>query len=584
MRTSASNLETLFIDEPIKIQHSNNILASIAFESLNPEAEDRDSDAFRSEKIALTSGEIEVNSKNELQHPVKISRTEIVFNVHSQVQFPEAARTSREPAVLKGNFIKGEIQNSQGLPFGGEYHIRVRQVKDNKEMSVGEVNAEFGQYKIPFSYLDGEVLAELVDSKGAIMGFDSYTINESTISKESGQFLGKKLVLKPRNNSLYSQNSQRSPQAEVPSNYDSVLNRSNRQFSKSRDGGMSAFSEVTQNLSSPSTSLIESRGRSSPPSLTLTLASNKVSLRAVDNLYLSSLIQVIETQTNSSFIDPNLGVIFGKVTFGDQELMGAKVEVEGLEDLTPVYFNTMMPDTNLPATSENGTFVIFNVPTGYFSLKVTVGGQYWSHESIVVRAGSVSQVEVRSTIQKSKVDVYAFDPLSGVPVKTILSTQATIGEFDAGFGNKILLSNINRESIYQVKAEGDYVAHSGFFNESQRQITIPRISETWLNSVTSPAVIQKNTGIVVGFVDSDHYEVFLPHEDKESGAQLIYFDSRGLRSEKSAEGGGFILLNVPADVQSVLIFDQEAEIFHSKVLPVDDGSLSVLRISKDINY
>lgn len=586
MQNSASKNKILYIDEPIKIVNNQSELASVAFESLVRTSEEALEDLSFKDSHRLVSGSTETLEGPKIQNPIKISRTDLVFNVHTREPAYEKSPKHQTIAsqIQNGKVITGEIQNSQGLPFGGEYHIQVRQLKDSREVSVGEVNAEFGKYKIPVANLEGEVLAELVNAQGEVMGFDSYTINESTINERSGRYIGRKLILKPKKNPVYAGSSGRQNSGGIPPSYDKALNLTNRQFSNSQRSGTNLIAQVTKNLSESSSSLIEVRGKSSPPVLALNLVQNLPSLRSIDNLYLDSVIKVIEAQTNTSYIDPNLGVIFGKVTFGNQELMGAQVEVEGLAELTTVYFNTMMPDIDLPATSENGTFVIFNVPTGYFSLKVKVGGQYWSHENVVSRAGSVSQVEIRSTIEKNDAEVYAFDPFSGISVPTILSTQAIVGDLSITNRSKMILQNLNRESLYHVNAEGDYLAHTGFFNESQRQIVIPRVSERWLNSLISTTTVQKNTGIIIGFVDSENYEVFLPHEEKESGAQLVYFNSVGVRTDSSVLNGGFVLMNVPKDIQSVLVYDKDLEIFHSKVLPVDDQSISVLRFSKSLDF
>jgi hypothetical protein len=59
-------------------------------------------------------------------------------------------------------------------------------------------------------------------------------------------------------------------------------------------------------------------------------------------------------------------------------------------------------------------------------------------------------------------------------------------------------------------------------------------------------------------------------------ASIVYFDSSGRRSLKGEPGGGFVIFNAPVGLQEVVVMSDKADKVLSKVVPVDDNSLSVL--------
>ncbi len=113
------------------------------------------------------------------------------------------------------------------------------------------------------------------------------------------------------------------------------------------------------------------------------------------------------------------------------------------------------------------------------------------------------------------------------------------------------------------------------FNRSAWSVEDPMIRSAWLESVKTEKKIEytSNTGVVVGFVNSDSFEVFMGEDVKYNSSHIVYFDKEGriLKKPHGVKGGGFIMFNVPEGLRTTVVMTDEGEIT-TKLSVVEPGT------------
>ena len=107
-------------------------------------------------------------------------------------------------------------------------------------------------------------------------------------------------------------------------------------------------------------------------------------------------------------------------------------------------------------------------------------------------------------------------------------------------------------------------------------VHIPAISEAWLSAIQTRLQLndQTNSGTVIGFVPDLDYEMYIISEGYDR-KQIIYFNQSGEITAEPTRGGGFILFNVPAGAQEIVVQEKKTERIYSQVHIVKTSQTSV---------
>lgn len=314
------------------------------------------------------------------------------------------------------------------------------------------------------------------------------------------------------------------------------------------------------------------------PSLHLITSGQQEALPLISKKTAKAMLEIIEQQLGYTDAQKNGAIVMGQVTAGGRALSGAEVALEGFPEARPVYLNeVLIPDPRLKTTSGSGYFVFVHLPQGFYSVRAMRGPQFVGYGNVVNEPRAVSFIEVREPARYAPFDIRAFDAFSGAPQSAELALQSlnqTIriegyGQIEHPVLPQYTLLEANPATDEHVPAVYPYAGDAEF-------VHLPLIPRAWLDERIAAAKINllPGTGAIMGFSEQGGYEISLPHLPAGAEAQVLYFDVHGRQVPAAVENGGFLLVNIPAGAQTVVLHHALGGVV-SRVLNADAERLTV---------
>jgi uncharacterized GH25 family protein len=482
--------------------------------------------------------------------------------------------------------VSGQIELSGGLPAGPQWVIQVSRYEDDVKKEDARIDLTKSVYKIQVPELSGSLYAQVVDqSTGQILGEGSYRLSPYSKDQINGQA---KITIQRTNNSIavnlgsYYRNPSRltgkvGSVAKDKSVAAKVLFASAGAEGKTDENGVYRFDQIMKG----SWGLLRTEAKDFFPSLFLVRSGTEKRLPLFPEKMVTALKQIIADQAVTSSVPESGSIVWGQVLQDGKPMAGATIAAEISELYQPIYFNSLLlPDSSLKATSENGFFAFIHLPAGFQALFATQGAAYLSHANVVVDEDAISIAEMESSLQTEKVEVKVFDALMGTAQQASLEFQSLPTQLDVKGFAEVNLPPISRLSLLRVHPQSeDYLESQQIYEDQIDFLHIPLVSKSWIASLQGARLVNvdPNAGMIVGFVSSGTFDVYLSHDDNYPRENVVYFNSQGQVVESGVPGGGFVLMNVPQGVQSVVVASKESDLIQSQVVPVDTQSASVLK-------
>lgn len=482
--------------------------------------------------------------------------------------------------------VSGEIELAGGLPAGPQWAIHVARYEDDVKREDARFDHSKSTYRIQVPELSGSIYAELIDQNtGDILGRGSYRLSSYSKDQNNGKA---KITIQRINNSIASRfpsfydnptrlSTDRAIGGKEKSVATKVLFASADVEDKTDENGIFRFEQIMKG----SWGLLRTDAKDYFPALFLVKSGQEKQYPLFPEKMIKALKQIIADQTVTSSVPETGSIVWGQITENGKPIAGVSVAAEISEFYQPIYFNSLLiPDPNLKSTSENGFFAFIHLPSGFQSLMALRGNAYLSHANVIVDEDAISIAEMTATMMTEKIEVKVFDAFTGNAERAQLEIQSLSQQLDVlGFA-EINLPAVSRLSLMQVHPNSqDYVETQQVYEDNMDFLHVPLISKSWINQLQTArrANINPNAGMIVGFVSSGEFDVYLSHDANYSRDNVVYFDPQGQVSQTGVAGGGFVLMNVPQGVQSVVVANKSSEIIQTQVVPVDDQSASVLK-------
>lgn len=501
----------------------------------------------------------------------------VIPGVHQDGIPGEVASLTKNPND-PGRRIVGPIEITGGLAVTNEHHIEIRRNDEGIIKELGSVDLMNGTYSIDVEDTSGSVVAKLVTREGKILGEGSFRLAKLAVG-DLNFLQGPKIKVEPHADyggvvaSVYNTrtNDAPPPQTRV------TMIKGATDASVRKDGTVSM-----DNVTKGSTTVLRA---AAPKHLqTNSIITSGQEFRS--NLYpvtmINALLDIVGQQRAQSF-DGAPTVIWGRVALDGKTLSGIEVNVESDPSLQAVYFNQfMLPDPSLTKTSDNGLFAFVAAEPGFHSLLATRGDSILGYSNVVVEEGAVAQGDIDSTIKNDSVPLRVFDAFTGESRPATLTLQSLPSDLTLESGSTtVMLPHLNRLGLMRVHPDGaDYIPARYLYNDNDEFIHVPLIKWEWLRAIKTYLKVNEmpSSGIVVGFVPDENFEVYVAGNDNFEQSNIVYFDMQGriLQNHKGIAGGGFILYNVGEDTQEIVVVGARTQKIYSRVVPVDPNSLSVL--------
>lgn len=478
------------------------------------------------------------------------------------------------------NRIVGIFEIQSGLLYSNEDRIEIRRYEEGFFREKGTINLHDSTYEIYPNDFKGFLLGRMIDKNGRIKGEGIVRVSDSVL-KTRGAHQGPKLTLVVKSDVngrvVSSYNLNRKNALSQPAK--ATIFQSQLEKPIGKDGQVK-FDNVVKN--SPTNLIAESKGHFA--SQQIILAGENFSTELIPEKMGTALKQIVSDLRQQNFNDPNLSIVFGKVTFDGQAVSGVSLKVENEVDIQPIYFNSLMlPDPKLTTTSENGYYAFILEGGELKTLMAFRGERYFGHSNIVVSPGMTSFAEIKNTIKTQAVEIKAYDPFSGLPEFTDVSLQGqneTI-TIDKGLG-EAQLPYLGRWSFLYSHPTDKFIPAHYTYIESSDYIYVPVVAKEWVSYLFSSRKlsIHPKSNLVIGFVIDENFEVEVPGLEPLK-SHILYFDYAGKITDKGTQGGGFILYNLPEGVYEPLVFGSQSQKVYSRIAPLKTGDVFVFTYKLD---
>ncbi|MBY0315719.1 MAG: hypothetical protein K2Q26_09380 [Bdellovibrionales bacterium] len=544
----------------------------------------------------LVAGEKDYYSEIEKTHRPRLEIPKLSLNAASQdfgtvatlsspiVQAPKGTEPAlsstknpmQEQAIynIPHFWIQGKIELSGGLALTHpKDEVKLGWFRRDEEERPGKVSIAEGTYELKVDRMEGELLAQLIDSKGSVLGESIVDLDVLAQSRSLNQMMvtGVDIKIVPVDFSA----------GKTISTYDSKIHKDpvpkatvyvgQHELSMASD----EKGELTDPAITPTSIAVVSTSKAHyQGSLSLVDFQARPHLRMFPDKFLKALHDTLGTEKNRR----DAGMIWGMVTKNGEPVGNYRIQIAKHEDHLPVYFNFYIPNRELKETSSDGQYVFVGLPDQEYELElIDATGKVVDAKVVAVRAGYVSQAEFE--IGKSKViNVRPFDPLSSTRVEldlAVLGVENTFLGKSEDFIKIPIAANKDPLLVFS-KAQQHKVSASTFASRQKKFQDIPILNESWWERMQQLYSIDVSSGVIVGFIDTDQpFEIFL--EEPKAGRKVVYFNTRGeiVDKVKGEMASGFIVYNVGPGLKT-LILQTETGLLQTEVAYVDGESVSLI--------
>jgi hypothetical protein len=111
-------------------------------------------------------------------------------------------------------------------------------------------------------------------------------------------------------------------------------------------------------------------------------------------------------------------------------------------------------------------------------------------------------------------------------------------------------------------------------------VQVPLIRRDWLNQLLREKnlVPLPGRGFVAGFIDDQDFTVEMTGYGPQESMQIVYFDAQGrpLEGSTGVAGGGFLIANAPAGLQTVYVHPTQSRVSFAQVVVAEPQYVHVL--------
>lgn len=492
-----------------------------------------------------------------------------------------SSRTEKkiDSANVKRTALKGQIILSDGAVYPGEsFNFYIQRVFDGMTQERGMVDPYTGEFEIDVNALKGKLTVELRHETGAAIAYGDLRLND----------LGKNV------------NPEELRLKMIPTDQISVIGQvlSYESFDEFEVPVADGTSYV--HLDGDADSFVTDRKGEfeeehvAPGSQVLLTASHKGFWNTIELAEAGKPIHPIlhsdkRMEVLMNLLEPYLpkskiySIIWGRVSHEGRPLSGARVTLQGYEDIQPLYFNFRIPNPKSEKTSEDGYFAFINPPEGLHILKATHAKVKIPFESTIVKAHHTSMARLETAPLKP-VSVNIVEAFRGGNNNIAARVSIPGGEnawwLSPQKNNTVQFYDRTTPMPMDIDAGPEYVSLSTFVNRRRTHLEIPLVRKTWLSSAISrfKINIEPKTGMLMGMVEEGSHSVDLSL--KTAATAVIYFNKSGEVVERITNGGGFVAINVPLGVVTASVVDTARNKSFKTLAMVESGRLALISVPK----
>lgn len=544
-----------------------------------------DNEIIKSEAVELNIPQMTMRPTENINNIMNISGVKLVSQTERQegeqkpITAEDLLRAQKNnpvlvTPVLSHYWIQGKIELTEGLAISDPRDkLSVGWFVDGERKKEGKVFHQDGTYELKVERLEGEMIAELTDRRGFLLG--EAIIDLDVIKKQrainSYVISGIDLKIKPYNFSF---------RGQTLSVYDTSNNKQVVAGAEVRVGAhdlrvksdkKGEFSEPV--LSPQSTGVVTAQQAKYRETTLLAHFDRELSIHLFPDQFLEAFFNTIELPQKMR----TDGVIWGTVTKGSQPAQGYQVRM-AQQKAKPIYFEMYIANVKTEKTGIDGQFAFVGLADGEYEIEVVDPlGRLVDSKLAVVRASTVTEMNFE-VVDDRKIAVRPFDPLSLQPkdIEFFALGQNTIVETKTEETIKLITFPGAEPLIIHTKVDGADVEAISLASRNKKFQEVPVLNTNWWQGIKSAYSLSPQIGVVVGFIDTDStFEVYIDHQNERT--KVLYLDSKGRTINKSlgVKPSGFVIYGVDHGIHTIIIETEHGQI-HSEAAYIDGESVSLI--------
>jgi len=478
--------------------------------------------------------------------------------------FLENPSEKLKQSPLEGATIRGQFELTEGVAIV-DHIVTLQRIFEGQSVELGQVDLKAGMYQIQVGSFEGELVAEVKDRSGVIIGEDRQRILGL---KQSGKFFSGPL-LKLGQPSAFALN---------PRNVDDKKIAENAQNASFFSGHhtLKKTTDTYSNVASLSSTvgLISDKTGGNATTLSLRLGKDKSETLLFSQKWVDGVVSYLSEKVQIQYL-PEPGIIIGRILQDGKPVAGAQVVVENQPGLEPYYLDQfLIPQMNQNVTSTNGFFILPGLQSGAYQISAFLKERHLGSQLYYVDSNVVSYQEILSTLKTQSVLVRAFDAFTSEPMdaEILLPGREDMVEVSEGTTRYRTASEQGLQSLIVRPLNRNYADYIYLQNNKKDHLHLPFVLDAWLDQLKRSAQIPsaEDASLFIGFVPQGNYDLFLSLEafDRKN---IIYFNSQGLITPTPVPGGGFIIYNLASGLQEIILQDQSTERTYSQVVIAEPG-------------
>ncbi len=495
-------------------------------------------------EMSLNKQELLARTDLQLGQLVAKEKDSLLLN---KIQNPFA---NTKQSIPNSASIQGFFELSGGVGLTNQT-VTVRRVREGQSIELGQVDLKAGMYQIYVGSFDGELVAEIKDENGIIIGEDRKRI--AGLVRQNNYFQGPQLKLgRPSGFAVNLRNidDRKIKDTEVAAS----LFSGNYSLKKTTD----VYPNVARHSST--VALIDSVGGKLARTLSIRTAQDPSEVVLFSANWIEGAKSYLSEKIQIQYMS-DAGIIIGRVMLDGKPVAGAQVVVENQPGLEPYYLDQfLIPQVAQSNTTSNGYFIIPGLQEGSYQISAFIQNRHIGSQAYFVEKSVASYQEILAMTNVKIATARSFDAFTGQNIPSELqipgledlltvSTEATTYVEGTQSG---LVEVINRP------LPRDYVPYIYLQNQSKDFIHLPQLTEKFIEYISQNHKINPETSFFIGFVQMKNFEVTLTDENFDRN-NIVYFGATGEISMTPIPNGGFAIFNIPIGTTEIIVENKDNE-------------------------
>lgn len=483
----------------------------------------------------------------------------------NEEQFLKQSQLEKKNKKIKNIKVAGNIELAEGLAYiYGETNLFVGW-SDGESDKVGDVWIDKAEYRIVIPELKGEIIAQITNKKGEVIGEATYDLSEISNSNYADrEQYAIDLTLEPVSEdfeveleSVYSFD-----EFKFPVEGASVTLSFGDQVEYSDKAGKVKFPEVRRN----SQALLQAEKAGYIKTIVaIDGEADRAKVTMFPQQYFNAMAKTIGLDSKKML---KLGTVWGQVVSNGRPVAGAKIKTEQGQ---PIYFHNYVANTSSTATGQDGAFVIPMLGEGLNFVSIDFNGKKYQAKPVPVVLEGISivtfDINEKSVVRK---------------VVTAFDGKAISNDVDAQIFGKDITYSINNSEINLTSSRGisptlvelikdNKIKYNTFTSLKNKYDEIPIPEDSHLDQI-----IKGNdaTPIVFAYLEFEGVENVLVNQSEEN-INVIYFDKYGSITQNKSLAKAFILYGLDEGLHFLTI-NYSKDIRREALVLTDKATVSLV--------